>query len=68
MELRSYQIEAVNSIVNSYVKGEKRSIIDMPAGTGKTMVILSAIEMIIENDPSAQFSIIVNTRSLKIQL
>lgn len=68
MELRSYQVEAVDGIVNSYVNGEKRSIIDMPAGTGKSMVILSAIEMIIENDPSAQFFIIVNTRSLKIQL
>lgn len=67
MELRRHQNEAINNIVDSYFRKEKRALVSMPTGTGKSAVILSAIEMIYDTDPSTQFIILVNTRALKHQ-
>ncbi|CAE6916013.1 AAA domain [Vibrio sp. B1ASS3] len=67
MELRSHQNEAVNNIVDSYLRKEKRALVSMPIGTGKSAVILSAIEMIFDTNPAKQFIILVNTRDLKHQ-
>jgi superfamily II DNA or RNA helicase len=65
MKLRSHQDDAVNNIVDSYLRKEKRALVSMPTGTGKSAVILSAIEMIFDRNSETQFIILVNNRALK---
>ena len=38
MELRPYQIEAIQSVETAYSDGERRQIIVLPTGTGKTVI------------------------------
>lgn len=44
MELRPYQIEAKNAVLEEYEKGRKRTLLVLPTGTGKTVVFSSVLD------------------------
>lgn len=47
--LRSYQVQALNLVIQAIKQGQKRILIQMPVGSGKTIVLIKAIEQIFEN-------------------
>jgi len=62
MELRSYQINAINNLRNSISKGRKAPLLVMPTGAGKT-VVFAAISKAISNS-GANVLILVHRREL----
>ena len=65
-ELREYQTEAVNFIVNEYI--HKNTIISLPTGTGKNMIIIFSMLKIMENKINAKFLCVVPRIILMEQL
>src|SRR4249920_375272 len=41
IELRDYQIEALERVKKAYTEGKRRVIVSLPTGTGKTVVFAS---------------------------
>ena len=44
MELRKYQLEAKEAILNEWNNGIKKTLLVLPTGTGKTIVFSKVIE------------------------
>ena len=68
MKLRVYQTEAVEQIANSYLNAQRRALVSMPTGTGKTDVILSTIKTLSNISSRPTFAIIVNTKLVAHQI
>lgn len=49
LQLRSYQLEVFNFIIENIKKGERRILIEMPVGSGKSVIISKAIKYLISN-------------------
>lgn len=45
--LRNYQSNAIESIMSSIEKGKNRILIDMPAGTGKSIILIDLLDRLI---------------------
>lgn len=62
--LKQYQFEALQKLQDAYLRGEKRGLICLATGLGKTFVAASFIRWLYENDPRLNILILANTRSL----
>ena len=49
MQLRSYQLEAKKAILNEWHKGNKKTLLVLPTGTGKTIVFSGVAEDCVRN-------------------
>lgn len=62
--LKQYQYEALSKLQQAYLKGEKRGLISLATGLGKTFVAASFLRRVYENQPNINVLILANTRSL----
>ena len=62
--LRDYQKEAVNTILQT---PKNNVVLNLPTGSGKSIIMFSAMERILADKPEAQFLILVPTRVLMEQ-
>ena len=53
MELRPYQIEARNAVLEQWKTGVRSTLLVLPTGTGKTIVFASIIEEIVRGSGRA---------------
>lgn len=65
MKLRAYQEKAVNDVRSAYESGKKRIILQMPTGSGKTIVASDIIRRCVERGRRVIF--LVNRRELAFQ-
>ncbi len=63
-ELKSYQLEAISELQNSFRRGNKSALICLATGLGKTFVAAKFIQWIYENNASANVLILANTKNL----
>ena len=50
MELRKYQMEAKNAVLKEWESGNKKTLIVLPTGTGKTIVFSSIVEEMVKQN------------------
>jgi len=55
ISLRPYQTEAVNGLRDSFKKGNRKVILMLPTGAGKTRIAASIIKSVIENGKKSLF-------------
>ena len=65
MQLRDYQVKAVEDLRSSFQAGRKRLILQMPTGAGKTVVAAEIIKRAVEKGNRVIF--LVNRRELAFQ-
>ena len=63
--LREYQKQAINNIRNHFAKGKKKILLVAPTGSGKTVVVSSMLEQIIERGNFGLF--VAHRRELVMQ-
>ena len=63
MELRPYQIESVNALIDYWQSENGSALIDLPTGTGKSVVIAQIIKLVAEH-PGAKIVIATHVREL----
>lgn len=65
MELRAYQNEAVESVINYFTEGNTGNpVIAMPTGTGKSLVIAGLVKRIIQGWPGQRLMVLTHVKEL----
>ena len=64
MQLRSYQQEAVQSIIDSASAGYRGPLVVMPTGTGKSAVIGCFIKEVMEAHPRTRHMVLTHVKEL----
>lgn len=67
-ELRPYQIQAIKEILKSVQFDSKRILVNMPVGTGKSIVILDVVKHIIEDYQSEKVMVLTSRNEQKDSL
>ena len=67
VSLRPYQIEAIDSIFKDWASGIDRLLLMAATGTGKTVIFLSTIDRILQEQPDARIVVIAHRRELIYQ-
>ena len=49
MQLRPYQIKAIDSVQTALIKGQRHIVVEMAAGTGKGVVFAKTVEFLQQN-------------------
>lgn len=62
--LKQYQFEALSKLQYAYANRERRALVCLATGLGKTFVAASFLRWIYENKPNVNVLILANTRSL----
>lgn len=62
--LKQYQAEALSKLQSAFLKGDKRGLICLATGLGKTFVAASFLRWLYENNPNLNILILANTKSL----
>lgn len=62
--LKQYQSEALFKLQQTYLRGERRGLICLATGLGKTFVAASFLRWLYENEPDLNVLILANTKSL----
>lgn len=62
--LKQYQAEALSKLQSAFIKGDKRGLICLATGLGKTFVAASFLRWLYENNPNLNILILANTKSL----
>ncbi len=62
--LKQFQFEALSKLQNAYRSGEKRGLICLATGLGKTFVAATFLRWIYENHPNANVLILANSKAL----
>lgn len=62
--LKPYQSEALSELQGSFNRGEKRGLICLATGLGKTFVAANFLRWLYENDPKINVLILANTKAL----
>lgn len=68
--LRDHQVEALESVIQTFKEGEKRCYIQMPTGSGKTVVFVELCRMLGEmrrEDTTLRSLVLVPTKDLSSQ-
>jgi DNA repair protein RadD len=67
IQLRSYQIEAVQSLYNYFEKKQGNPVVAMPTATGKSVVIASFLESIFRKWPDQKIMVLTHVKELILQ-
>jgi len=67
IELRDYQLAAVNDVLNSF-RNKVNCVVQLPTGTGKTTVIAEAVKRLVRNNPKFRVLIVVHRIELLDQI
>jgi superfamily II DNA or RNA helicase len=62
--LKKYQVEALSELQNAFVRGDKRGLICLATGLGKTFVAATFLRWIFENNQNVNVLVLANTKSL----
>lgn len=62
--MKQYQAEALSKLQSAFIKGDKRGLICLATGLGKTFVAASFLRWLYENNPNLNILILANTKSL----
>lgn len=62
--LKQYQVEALSALQNAYLSGEKRGLICLATGLGKTFVAASFLRWLYESHQGLNVLILANSKSL----
>lgn len=65
--LRTYQLEAIQSIQNAVSKGKKRFLFEMATGTGKTLTSAAIIKLFIKTQNASRVLFLVDRLELENQ-
>lgn len=63
MQLRPYQREALDALVAYWQDGPGHALIDLPTGTGKSVVIAEIVKMVLAH-PEAKVAVVTHVREL----
>jgi len=63
MELRNYQKECCNKVINAWLRGERKQVISLPTGSGKTVIMGKLISHFV-NKRKFQCLVITHLREL----
>lgn len=67
LNLRDYQVDAVNAVSSAIIDGKKNILVSMATGTGKTRVALGLVYKLIANDRFNRILFLVDRTALGIQ-
>ncbi|MBV6420932.1 MAG: ATP-dependent RNA helicase RhlB [Ignavibacteriaceae bacterium] len=62
--LKQFQVEALSNLQKSFNRGERRGLICLATGLGKTFVAASFLRWIYENNPNINVLILANSKAL----
>lgn len=62
--LKQFQVEALSKIQQAYLRGDKRGLICLATGLGKTFVAASFLRWLYENNQNLNVLILANSKSL----
>lgn len=62
--LKQFQVEALGKLQNAFISGDKKGLVCLATGLGKTFVAASFLRWIYENKPNANVLILANSRAL----
>jgi hypothetical protein len=65
MELNNYQEEIISKIITSYEREEKSIWIEMPVGSGKTVIAMAAIERLVKKNVLQSFAFVSSHKVLQ---
>ena len=68
INLRNYQNEAVETVLNSYLNNNKKSFITLATGLGKTVIASTILSEIIKIKPDAKILVLAHMNDLVKQL
>lgn len=64
MQLRDYQNEAVNSVINYFYEKNGNPVIAMPTGTGKSLVIAGLVEKVMRSWAGQRIIVLTHVKEL----
>ena len=64
MALRSYQEQAIESVLTDWRDGHQAVLLHMATGTGKTQVYLGLVDRVLREEPDARAMVIAHTMEL----
>ena len=64
MALRSYQEQAIESVLTDWREGHQAVLLHMATGTGKTQVYLGLVDRVLREEPDARAMVIAHTMEL----
>jgi len=67
IEARSYQVEAVASIWEYFLKNKGNPVVAMPTGTGKSIVIAMFLKSVYDSYPGQRIMILTHVKELIVQ-
>lgn len=67
-DLRDYQEEAVSAVLSNFSTGNRRSLVEMATGLGKTVVLAEVAVRLIQDDPGRKILLLAHTIPLLEQL
>ena len=67
MQLRNYQLEAVESVFSCWDNGDRNLLVSSPTGSGKSVIIAEIIRRLVEGWPGIKVIVITDSRELIVQ-
>ena len=67
MQLRPYQIKAIDSVQTALIKGQRHIVVDMAAGTGKGVVFAKTVEFL-QQTKNYKLLVVVDRLEIKKQV
>jgi DNA repair protein RadD len=67
MQMRPYQRDAVDAVLDYWSKGGGNPLVEMATGTGKSVVVANLVRELTEHDPETRVLMLVHVRELVAQ-